>query len=253
MTDANELLMRGGVPSARFPTIGASVEGIIVREPYTVHRREYMTRKLMFWDDGSPQEQVVVLLASNERQPNVPHDNGVRALYLRYGNRMRAVQDAMYAAGVFTLEVGGWLKQTYTGDAAPTEDTGGKPAKLWVAQYVPPQAMTGDAAPPGLSSAVPTLVPVPAPAAVPLATASPAPMPASVQAPQGFTMPAPPAPAAGVPVTAPAVVPAAANPPSTWAPPAPAAGTVLPPAPPALANLSVEHLQTLGFGPPVSA
>jgi hypothetical protein len=255
MTDPNEFLMRGGMPSARFRTIGATITGEIVSPPIMVPRRDYKTKKQMYWEDGSPQEQLLVQLATEERRDNVPNDNGLRGLYLPYGKKLFAVRDALRAAGATMLEPHGWLTLTYVADG-PIEKEDEDPPKLYVAQYVPPQAVAAGAVlvngqPP---TPTPTAAPVLTPAAASVA-AHPAPVPAGGPAPQGFTMPTPmpPVPApSGVSGVVPGMIPAAAatGPQGTWTPSPAAPAAALPPAPPVMAHIPLEQLRILGYGPP---
>lgn len=136
MTTANDFLMGGGTISAKFPEIGTTVTGRIAREPEVQQQRDYATGELKFWDDGKPMQQLQVVLATDERDPEVADDNGERALYIK-GNLLKAVREAVRKAGAKGLDVGGTLTVTYSGDGEVSK-RGFNPPKLYTAVYAPP-------------------------------------------------------------------------------------------------------------------
>ncbi|WP_435279280.1 hypothetical protein [Streptomyces sp. 1222.5] len=131
---ADDFLMGGGVPSAKFPTVGHSVSGRITEKPTVEQQRNYEDDKLKFWDDGKPMMQLVVTLATSERDPENPEDDGARRLYVK-GYMKNAVASAVRAAGARGLEVGGILTVTYSGDGEKKNVKFNAP-KLFTAQYV---------------------------------------------------------------------------------------------------------------------
>jgi len=132
---ADDFLMGGGVPSAKFPAIGATVSGRITERPTVEQQRDYTTGDLKFWDDGKPQMQLVVTLATNERDPENPEDDGTRRLYVK-GQMKNAVASAVRATGARGLEVGGTLTVTYARDGQKTNPKFNAP-KNFDASYVP--------------------------------------------------------------------------------------------------------------------
>jgi hypothetical protein len=169
---ADDFLMGGGVPSAKFPTIGHTVSGRITEKPTVEQQRNYEDDKLKFWDDGKPMMQLVVTLATNERDPENPEDDGARRLYVK-GYMKNAVASAVRAAGARGLEVGGILTVTYSGDGEKKNTKFNAP-KLFTAQYVPAAAAELHTPDPGTAQqAVPQVqqhavpAPTPAPQAVP--------------------------------------------------------------------------------------
>lgn len=130
--NVNDFLMGGGVPSAKFETPGTTVAWQIVRPPEVQQQRDIETGKPKFWDDGNPQKQIVVQLQTSQRDPAIPDDDGVRAVYIR-GNMLTAVRQAVRAAGA-QLEQGGTLSVTYTGDGTPSK-RGYNAPKLYSATY----------------------------------------------------------------------------------------------------------------------
>lgn len=139
--DANDYLMGGGVKSAKFDKPGAKVGGTIARKPELQQQRDFDSGKPLTWDDGSPRQQIKVVLATDERDDD--DDNGERGLYLK-GGLLKAVQAAVKAAGAKGLEVGGKLAVKYTKDG----ERKGKlnPPKLYVAKYEAPDPLAAVAA-----------------------------------------------------------------------------------------------------------
>lgn len=140
--DVNDFLLSGGVTSAKFETPGTTVSGTICRPPEKQQQRDFETGKPKVWEDGSPRWQIVIHLQTDNRDPDVEDDDGIRALYVR-GNMLRAVREAVRRAGG-KLEEGGYLDVIYTGDG---ERQGvGFPPKLYSATYIPAaQAAVADA------------------------------------------------------------------------------------------------------------
>jgi hypothetical protein len=160
---ADDFLMGGGVPSAKFPSVGTTVSGRITERPTVEQQRNYEDDKPKFWDDGKPMMQLVVTISTNERDPENPEDDGTRRLYVK-GYMKTAVAGAVRQAGARGLEVGGVLSVTYSGDGEKKNPKFNAP-KLFTAQYTPAAAAELNAPDP---VAPPTAVQQPA-AAVPSA------------------------------------------------------------------------------------
>jgi len=133
MTDANDFLMGGGVASAKFAAIGASVSGTICRPPEIQQQTDFTTGEPKFWEDGKPRQQLQVQLQTTERDPEVDHDDGVRAVYVK-GQMQKAVREAVKKSGAKGLEIGGTLTVTYIGDGVATR---GSAPKQYTATYIP--------------------------------------------------------------------------------------------------------------------
>lgn len=142
MPDANDLLMSGGIPAARFPTIGSMVTGTLVREPESREQTDLNSGAVLRWDNGEPKMQVIVHLQTDERNPEDITDDGVRALYIK-GQMLQAIRQAVRAAGADGVHTGGTLTVTFASEAEPSK-RGFNPAKQYTATYVPPSR--GDAA-----------------------------------------------------------------------------------------------------------
>lgn len=149
---------------------------------------------------GQPtdKQQVRIVLATDERDPSEPDDDGRRTLYVKSFMR-GAIGDALRKAGVKEPEVGGTLAVAFT-HVTPPDRPGMSPSKHFAAQYTPP-AVTGNYFNGGApavqqqfppAAAVPSQVAPPAPAQYAAPAAAPVP-PAVQQAFPGATQVVPPA------------------------------------------------------------
>lgn len=141
-TDVNAFLMGGGVRSAKFETIGDKVTGTVVAAEVT-QQTDITTGAPKTWDNGDPMMQLVVTLATDQRDPDDPDDTGERKLYLKGGKpttSLGAVKAAIKAAGAKGIEVGATLALAYTGDGEPTK-RGFNAPKEYAAKYTAPPAI----------------------------------------------------------------------------------------------------------------
>lgn len=138
---ANEFLMAGGAKSAKFEVIGTTVTGTIASEPEVMQQTDFRTGEPKFWNDGKPRLQMRIILATSERDPSNPDDDGNRAIYIK-GQMQKAVRDAIRQAGAPGIAVGGTLAITYTGNGVAD---GGYPPKIYSAAYTPPTAAAANA------------------------------------------------------------------------------------------------------------
>jgi hypothetical protein len=137
LPDANDFLFAGGIPSAKFDTIGTTVIGTIKNPPTTQQQTDFDTGQPKFWDDGRPMLQVVVDIQTDQRDPDIEDDDGVRRLYVRGKHLTNAVRDAVRRAGAKRLEVGATLQVTFSGEDEPKR-RGANGAKQYTAVYTPP-------------------------------------------------------------------------------------------------------------------
>ncbi len=127
--DAQSWLMGNSTPSASFLEVGRTYEGQIL-ELRMVQQRDFATKKPKFWDDGDPMMQAAITIRTDERDENIPHDDGKRVVYAKA--RMRdAIREAVTVSGHDGPLVGGTLKVQYVGDDDETR------AKLYRAKFVP--------------------------------------------------------------------------------------------------------------------
>lgn len=189
--DANDVLMGGGdgVPSAYFKTVGDSVEGVVAAPPKAREEREFnqQTQRsdgpIKTFPSGDPIYGILIDLQTQERDPMIDGDTGLRRVYAEGRQLKGAIREAVAAAGGKGLEMGGWLKVTHTGHVA----VGTVQAKGYHAEYRTPaqQALMGGQAPaaaptvaapvaaqPAPVAAAPVVAPAPAPVAAPAAPAA---------------------------------------------------------------------------------
>ena len=127
-------LSGGGAPAAKFPEPGATIKGTI--EDAMVSQQTDLDGKPKTWDDGNPRQQLVVTLATDERDSSLDDDNGSRRVFIK-GAMLTALKDALKKAGAKNIEVGGTLAIKYTEDGVPTKPGFNAP-KLYLCQYKAP-------------------------------------------------------------------------------------------------------------------
>jgi len=193
--EANDILMGGGVASAKFPIIGTKVAGQIVRGPDARQQTDIETGMPLTFASGDPRMQVVVQLQTNDRDPSDADDDGVRGLYIK-GNMLNAIRDAVKKVGAKGLEMGGYLAVEYVADGE-RKNKAFDPPKLYAAIYAAPSVtaanevlMTAPVVQPA-AVAWPTVAPL---AGGPNPFPQPAIHPAYVAAVAAAAPPVPPAP-----------------------------------------------------------
>lgn len=169
---ADDFLMGGGVASAKFPTIGTTVNGRITERPTVEQQKDFTTGEAKFWDDGSPQMQLVVTLATSERDPANPDDDGARRVYVK-GQMKTAVAQAVRSTGARGLEVGGILSVTYSADGVAKNPRFNAP-KNFTAHYTPAATVALNTPEPTVTPAPATAIPGLTPEQVAAAQANPA-------------------------------------------------------------------------------
>lgn len=187
--DANDILMGGGdgVPGASFKAIGDSVEGTLVAPPKAREEREFnqATQRsdgpVRKFPSGDIIYGILIDLQTTQRDPMDPEDTGVRRVYVE-GKRMKdAIRTAVGNAGGKGLEMGGYLKVTFTHQEA----AGTVLAKCYAAEYRTPanQGLMGGgtaAAPVAQPTVAAPVAAQPVVAPAPVAAPAPAPVAAHV-------------------------------------------------------------------------
>lgn len=130
-------LAGGGSPAAKFPTVGTTIKGTVTGAEMR-QQTDPKDGKLKTWDDGNPMMQLVVTLATDERDADIDDDDGTRRVFVK-GNMRKAVIEALKEAGAKTIDSGGKLAVQYTGDGEKTNPAFNAP-KLYKAQYKAPEA-----------------------------------------------------------------------------------------------------------------
>jgi len=197
---ADEFLLGGSAGKSAFAKddpIGTTVTGTILSTEVR-QQTDLETGKPMTWENGDPRMQLVVSLQTDQRVPDEPDDDGVRAVYVK-GSKAPgsqslhdAVRAAVQAANAKGIEPGGTLTVQLIG-TEPSKTRGYNDRKLWAAAYKAPDhaAATGGFLGTGGQ-----------PVQQPAAPSVPAPQP--VSAPPPAPTPQPVAPPAQVPAAAPA-------------------------------------------------
>lgn len=131
-----EDLLTPRAPSYKFETIGDTIKGTVTHaevRPVT----DIKTGEIKRWDDGNEQQQIVITLATDLRDPDVPNDEGERRIFAQH--RMRgALVEALKRCGPGTkFEVGGTLAVKYVSNGTASA-VGFTPPKLYAADYRPP-------------------------------------------------------------------------------------------------------------------
>jgi len=137
--DSSQFLFGSATSSAKFPTVGTTVSGTITDRPTQSQQTDPADGSLKEWSNGQPMLQLIVKLQTGNPDLNDPDDDGVRALYVKGKNLTAAIRDAVKKAGAKSLEVGGKLSVTYTGDGEKTNKAFNAP-KEYSATYIAPNA-----------------------------------------------------------------------------------------------------------------
>ncbi|WP_433252922.1 hypothetical protein ACQPYK_08670 [Streptosporangium sp. CA-135522] len=143
--DPNAFLLGNGIPSAKFPNqaFGTTVTGTICAEPEVTQQTDLDSGELKFFaDSGKPMMMLVITVQTDERDPEIPDDDGKRKFYVR-AKMQDAVKNAVKASGG-KLGIGGVLSITYTGDDA-VKKRGHNPPKIYSATYTPPSTAAANA------------------------------------------------------------------------------------------------------------
>jgi hypothetical protein len=141
--DANDVLFGSNKPGANFDQVGTTVGGVITAPGRSFQEREWnhQTQRSdgppkTFPNSGDPIMGVALDVQTNQRDPSVQGDDGIRTIYIR-GKRLKdAVREAVRSSGAQRLEVGAEIWVTYTHDGPPPS-SGSNPPKEWAVRYVP--------------------------------------------------------------------------------------------------------------------
>jgi hypothetical protein len=130
LPDPNDLLGSVTVPSISFKDakVGTSFTGTIT-DLQTVQVRDFATGDPKFWDDGKPQLQIQVTLATDLRDPALEDDNGERRVYL-FGQKLSAAREALKTSGMQKFELGSKFTITLSG-TKPAKTKGFNDVKLY--------------------------------------------------------------------------------------------------------------------------
>lgn len=134
----DDLLAGGKVHGAfnRHSPIGATIEGTIVSSS-PQQTRDYTTDAPETWDDGSPKMQIRIVLQTDQRDPAIEGDDGQRAVYVKaWGDQLKALREALRAAGMKSLETGAHMRVALVG-TKPSDNPKFSDQKIWEYQVRP--------------------------------------------------------------------------------------------------------------------
>src|SRR5262245_11933008 len=120
--DVNKFLQQTGALSFPFESVGDSVYGVIV-DMDVRQQTDMDTGDPLTFKDGTPRNLIVITLQTELQDSE--NDDGKRAIWCKGGNftavsghgtsGATAIRDALKAANVSDIEVGGKLKFAFTG------------------------------------------------------------------------------------------------------------------------------------------
>ena len=135
--DPNEFLLQGGVPAAKFDSIGVMIKGTVASAVVT-SQTDFQTGEILTWKDGSPRKQLVITLETDEADPEMEGDDGARRIYAK-GQMLNAIRQAVRQHGGITD--GGQLAVKFVKEE-PSKTRGFNPTKVYKAWYEPPTKKT---------------------------------------------------------------------------------------------------------------
>lgn len=155
-------VMSGGTPSAigKDDPIGTSASGI-VKSIEAQQQHDIDTGAPKFFDNGQPMMQIVVHIATEQRDPTIPGDDGVRAVYVK-GKNIGTLRNASRKAMRDMPHIGDRFTVTYSANGE-AKKRGWNPPKLYSYELQPNAAQLAD------------VMQEPAPAPQPAAFQQPAP------------------------------------------------------------------------------
>lgn len=140
--DADELLMGGGgAPTASFKELGRMVKGTVV-DKASSQQRDITTGVPKVYENGDPMMQIVITLQTDERDPAIEGDEGLRRVFAKSG-MIPAIREAVKAAGMERLEIGCSLAIKYESDGE-AKNKAFNPPKIYKAWVKPGVKLTGD-------------------------------------------------------------------------------------------------------------
>lgn len=177
MTDIDDLLTGGAAgKSMKFDQVGKSYSGTVVSSEAR-QATDLQTGEGKVWKDGSPAMQAVIGIQTDERNPEVENDDGVRYDYVKmWGEQKKAFRAAAQVAGG-SPKPGDHYSVTFTGEKA-SETRGFNATKLYkyeIRKANPVDALIAEPAAPAAAPQYAAPAQVAAPVAAPVAAAAPAP------------------------------------------------------------------------------
>lgn len=135
--DANEFLLEGGVPAAKFDTVGKLIKGTVA-QAVVMNQTEFQSGEVLTWKDGAPRKQLVITLDTDETDPELEGDDGSRRIYAK-GQMLNAIRTVVRAHG--GIAEGGKLAVKFIKEE-PSKTRGFNPTKIYQAWYEAPAKTT---------------------------------------------------------------------------------------------------------------
>lgn len=129
----NDFLLGGGGATAKFPTIGTVHVGTILNTELR-DQTNMETGEVLKWPDGNPRKQIVVTIQTEESDPEIEDDDGIRKLYAK-GQLLAVLREAARPHG--GLRNGGKIRVKYEADGK-AETKGFNPPKQYSVKYLVP-------------------------------------------------------------------------------------------------------------------
>lgn len=133
--DSADDFFSGGNPSISFKgdhNLGRPKGGTIVRIGQKQQQTDFKTKQPETWDDGTPKMVLPIELITDERDPQDPHDDGGRTLWVGEGSAMKAAIGKALRATRSKLRPGGVLMVAWVSGKGEAGDP-----KQYQAQYTP--------------------------------------------------------------------------------------------------------------------
>lgn len=113
--------------------IGDSIEGIISNISIR-QTRDFKSKKPESWDDGSPKQQIVVIIDTTNSKGEIVSNS----VYVKWwGPNRKAFASAVVEGGGVAPVNGGKLKVTFA-EEIPSEEKGMDPQKIFTYEYTAP-------------------------------------------------------------------------------------------------------------------
>lgn len=128
-------ILLGGAPAAKFPTVGTVIKGRVLAQQKR-QSTDMDTGDPLTWSNGDPIWEIVFTLATDDRDPDNPDDDGTRRLFAR-GQMLKAIGIALRKAHWSKQLKGGELAVQYKEDGPQTR-RGFNPPKVYAARFTPP-------------------------------------------------------------------------------------------------------------------
>lgn len=124
-------ILGGGSPILKFETVGTTHKGTVVRAE-TSQQTDFDSGAPKFWDNGDPMWQIILTLATDQRDPEIVNDDGERRVFVK-GNMLNGLKAALRSVGAKTIDPGDLIAIQYAGDGEPSK-RGLNPPKQFTVQ-----------------------------------------------------------------------------------------------------------------------